>query len=57
MNIQDLRIGNGPDFVMTIGKAMHSHRADVHLAFDRGAVSSTPATNASLSALIKDIRR
>jgi hypothetical protein len=56
MNHQDLRIGNGPDFVMTIGKLMQSHYADVQLAFESGAVSRAPATNASLGALVKEIQ-
>ena len=56
MNHQDLRIGTGPDFVMTVGKIVHSHHADLHLAFDSGAASSTHATHASLCALIKEIQ-
>jgi hypothetical protein len=55
MNNQYLRIGGGPDFLMTVGKMMHSHHAEVDLAFASGAVFRAPATNASLGALIKEI--
>ena len=55
MNNQYLRIGGGPDFLMTVGKMMHSHHAEFDLAFASGAVFRAPATNASLGALIKEI--
>ena len=52
MAIFDFRIGAAPDFVMTMGKVIYPHRAEVELRFGNGAKSSETVTNPSLSALI-----
>ena len=52
MALYDFRIGTGPDFMMTKGKVIYPHRAEVTLIFDNGAKTSVTVTNPSLSALI-----
>ena len=56
MAIYDFRIGAAPDFVMTKGKVIFPHRAEVTLIFDNGAKTSVTVRNPSLSALIVAIK-
>ena len=56
MAIYDFHIGAGPDFVMTKGKVIFPHKAEVGLSFDNGVKSSVTVTNPSLSALIVGIK-
>lgn len=56
MAIYDFRIGAAPDFMMTKGKVIYPHKADVELAFHSGAKSSVMVSNPSLSALIVGIK-
>ena len=56
MNLVNLRIGTGPDFVMMIGKIIYSHRAIVRMAFNSGATTRETLSNPSLCALIRKIQ-
>ena len=56
MAIFDFRIGAAPDFVMTMGKVIYPHRAELELTFGNGAKTSLTVTNPSLGALIVAIK-
>ena len=55
MAIYDFRIGAAPDFVMSRGKVIYPHKADLEFTFVNGAKTSVTVTNPSLSALIVEI--
>ena len=56
MAIYDFRIGAAPDFMMTKGKVIYPHKAELELAFDSGAKSSVMVSNPRLSTLIVGIK-
>ena len=56
MTIQEFRIGAGPDYVMTKGKVVYRHRANLTIVFENEAESKECLSHASLRALIVEIR-
>ena len=56
MNLQDFRVGSGPDFVMTKGKVIYPHQASMALVFDNCAESKLIVSNPSLQVLLTEIK-